>query len=148
MMGTSGIDLAKTTRRTVPRHRQPVPPPPRFLPLCLPALVLGFWPAAFGQDASDQFARTIKPLLMRKCFECHSSKADELKGNLQLETLDDILRGGDSGPAIKKGDAKESLLLKAIRYEIEDVQMPPSGKLDDADIQLLEKWVRSLGNAD
>jgi hypothetical protein len=107
-------------------------------------LLLGL-AAARHVNADDQFAAKVRPLLERKCFECHSSKADDLKGNLKLETLEEILRGGDSGPAIKQGDVQESLLLKAIRYEIEDVQMPPSGKLDAEDIQTLENWVRSLG---
>ena len=98
-----------------------------------------------ANDAKDQFTKKVRPLLERKCFECHSSKADELKGNLKLESLDDILKGGDSGPAIKEGDIAESLLLKAIRYEIEDKQMPPSGKLAEEDIQLLESWVKGLG---
>ena len=101
--------------------------------------------AAWGEDAKEQFARKVQPLLARKCFECHSSKADELKGNLKLESLDDILKGGDSGPAVKPGDVKESLLLRAIRYEIEDMQMPPSGKLEDEEIQLVEAWVKALG---
>ena len=111
-----------------------------------PAL-LAFAAAAFAQDANDQFAKSVKPLLARHCFKCHSSKADELQGNLKLETLDDILKGGDSGPAIKPGDAKESLLLRAIRYEIEDVQMPPSGKLEDEEIALVEAWVKALGKS-
>ena len=104
-------------------------------------------PAAWGEDATEQFAKKVKPLLESKCFKCHSSRTDELKANLKLESLDDILKGGDSGPAIKPGDAKESLLLRAIRYEIEDVQMPPSGKLEDEEIQVVEAWVKSLGKS-
>lgn len=99
--------------------------------------------SARAAGADETFAQKIKPLLARKCFECHSSKADELKGNLKLESVDDILKGGDSGPAIKAGDS-DSLLLKAIRYQIEDKQMPPSGRLDDADIKLVEEWVKGL----
>jgi len=117
---------------------------PRPLTLC-GALLLGLCAVARGDEAQEQFAKTVKPLLMRKCFECHSSKADELKGNLKLESPADILKGGDSGPAVKEGDVEESLLLRAIRYQIEDKQMPPSGKLDDEDIKLVEDWVRALG---
>lgn len=118
---------------------------PPYRPFLCGALLLGLCAAASGEDAKEQFTKKVKPLLERKCFECHSSKADELKGNLKLESLDDILKGGDSGPAIKEGDVSESLLLRAIRYEIEDKQMPPSGKLADEDVQLLESWVKALG---
>ena len=99
--------------------------------------------SAHAADSDATFTQKVRPLLARKCFECHSSKSDELKGNLKLESVDDILKGGDSGPAVKAGD-DDSLLLKAIRYQVEDQQMPPSGKLDDEDIQLIADWVKGL----
>jgi mono/diheme cytochrome c family protein len=99
---------------------------------------------ARADDAKQLFEKSVRPLLARKCFECHSSKADELKGNLKLETVEQILKGGDQGPAVVVGD-KESFLLRAIRYEVEDFQMPPGGRLDDKDIALIEKWVQALG---
>lgn len=100
--------------------------------------------AVAAQDAKTQFEKTVRPLLERKCFQCHSSKADELKGNLKLETVELILKGGDQGPAIVPGD-KDSFLLRAIRYQVEDFQMPPSGRLEDKDVALIEKWVQTLG---
>jgi mono/diheme cytochrome c family protein len=133
------VTLSRTASACVQNPRQ------GFRPLLGGALLLALCAAARGDDAMEQFAKKVQPLLKRKCFECHSSKADELKGNLKLESVDDILKGGDSGPAVKAGDVEESLLLKAIRYQIEDMQMPPSGKLDDEDIQLVEAWVQALG---
>ena len=117
--------------------------------LCLTLLVplLAFASPVRAEDAKEQFASNVRPLLERNCFKCHSSKADELKGNLKLESIEDILKGGDSGPAIKPGDVKESLLLRAIRYEIEDMQMPPSGRLEDEEIALVEAWVKLLGKS-
>src|SRR5262245_49615232 len=111
---------------------------PALAVLCLAA------GSASAQDAKTQFEKTIRPLFERKCFQCHSSKADELKGNLKLETIELILKGGDQGPAVVAGD-KDSFLLRAIRYEVEDFQMPPSGRLEDKDIALIEKWVQALG---
>jgi hypothetical protein len=97
-----------------------------------------------AQDAKTQFEKTVRPLFERKCFQCHSSKADELKGNLKLESVELILKGGDQGPAIVPGD-NDSFLLRAIRYQVEDFQMPPSGRLEDKDVVLIEKWVKTLG---
>ena len=108
--------------------------------LCLLALPIG----AAADEADELFKKSVRPLFMRKCFDCHSSKADELKGNLKLETLDDILQGGATGPAIIPGDIENSFLLRAIRYQEDDYQMPPSGRLPDEDIALVEKWVRAL----
>jgi mono/diheme cytochrome c family protein len=98
-----------------------------------------------ADDADNLFKDSIRPLFERKCFQCHSSKADELKGNLKLETVESILKGGDQGPAVVPGDTQNSFLLRAIRYQVEDFQMPPSGRLPDADVMLVEKWVKALG---
>lgn len=97
-----------------------------------------------ADDPAELFKKSVRPLFERKCFECHSAKADELKGNLKLETLDQILKGGATGPAVIPGDVENSFLLRAIRYQEDDYQMPPAGRLEDADIALVEKWVRAM----
>lgn len=97
-----------------------------------------------ADEASQLFARKIRPLLESKCFDCHSSKAEDVKSGLKLDSLDDILKGGAMGAAIVPGDPDASFLLKALRYEEADYQMPPAGKLSDEDIQLVERWIREL----
>ena len=113
------------------------------------ACAQGVVPSALvaADDSDKLFKDSIRPLFERKCFDCHSSKAEEVKGNLKLETLESILKGGDQGPAIVAGDAENSFLVRAIRYEVEDFQMPPAGRLSDEDIALVEKWIKSLGSA-
>lgn len=99
---------------------------------------------AAADDPAELFKKSVRPLFERKCFECHSAKADELKGNLKLETLEQILKGGETGPAVVPGDVENSFLLRAIRYQEDDYQMPPAGRMEDAAIALVEKWVRAL----
>ena len=99
---------------------------------------------ALAAGADDLFTDSVRPLFERQCFKCHSSKADELKGNLKLESVESILKGGDSGPAVVPGDIENSFLLRAIRFQVEDYQMPPSGRLSDEEIALVEKWVKAL----
>jgi mono/diheme cytochrome c family protein len=101
--------------------------------------------AAAAEDAEMLFKDSVRPLFEKRCFQCHSSKAEELKGNLKLESLESILKGGDQGPAVIAGDVEMSLLLRAIRYQEDDYQMPPSGRLPDEEIALVEKWVKALG---
>jgi cytochrome c553 len=122
-------------------------PVPNFACLLGLALALGCWVPTKAEEGSQLFAKKVRPLLERKCFDCHSSKAEEVKGNLKLESLESILKGGDNGPAVVAGDVEMSFLLRAIRYEEADYQMPPAGKLSDEDIKLLEQWVRSLSEA-
>jgi hypothetical protein len=127
--------------------------PRHFLVINLPVIFFGFvcaaWiaPTCHADDAEKLFKDSVRPLFERKCFQCHSSKADELKGNLKLESLESILKGGDQGPAIVAGDVENSFLLRAIRYQVEDFQMPPSGRLPDADVALIEKWIKALGES-
>ena len=89
------------------------------------------------------FEKKIRPLLAENCFKCHSSEAEKVKGGLLLDTRDALLKGGDSGPAIVPGDPEKSLLIKAVRYGDENLQMPPKNKkLSIEQIHDLESWVK------
>ncbi len=61
-----------------------------------------------------------------------------------MDRLASLLKGGDSGEAaVVPGNPKNSFLIKAIRHEEPDYEMPPRGKkLTDAEIALIEDWIR------
>jgi len=99
---------------------------------------------AADKEAEKTFDDKIKPLFSRHCFECHSATADELKGKLKLDSLADVMRGGAQGVAIKPGDPAGSLLLRAIKYEEADYQMPPRGKIPSKEVEEIEKWIKDL----
>ena len=89
------------------------------------------------------FENKIRPILVNNCYKCHSSQAAKLKGGLSLEYRESILKGGDDGPAIVPGDPDKSLLIKAVRYQDPDLQMPPKdNKLPEAQIADLAAWVK------
>ncbi len=88
------------------------------------------------------FERRIRPLLAAHCYECHSHKADKVKGELHLDTRAGVRQGGESGPAIVPGKPDESLLIKAVRYTDKDFKMPPKAKLSQAEIDDLVTWVK------
>jgi hypothetical protein len=96
-------------------------------------------------EGIEFFETHIRPVLVAKCYECHSAKAKVLKGNLRLDTAAGVLTGGESGPAIVPNKPEDSLLISALRYESNE--MPPSGKLPDAVINDFVKWI-SLGAPD
>jgi Protein of unknown function (DUF1549)/Protein of unknown function (DUF1553)/Planctomycete cytochrome C len=97
-------------------------------------------------DSSTQTARehyfeqNVRPLLAEKCYSCHGDKKQ--KGGLRLDSLEAILRGGESGPAVVAGKPEESLIVEAINYQ--GPEMPPNGKLESAKVAILTRWV-SLG---
>ena len=103
--------------------------------------------AGLTKEQLDFFEGKIRPILADNCYKCHSQEKNKNKGGLTLDTRDALLKGGDSGAAIKPGDPEASLLIKAINYLDKDTAMPPKnggggGKLADKDIAALTEWVK------
>ena len=86
------------------------------------------------------FEAKIRPVLVEKCYSCHSADAKALRGGLLLDTKQGILTGGDSGPSIEPGKPDDSLLIQALKFE--GFEMPPSGKLSAQVIKDFEHWVK------
>lgn len=87
------------------------------------------------------FQKKVLPVLKKHCYECHSAAADEIKGNLRVDTREGLLEGGNNGEAIVPGKVDEGFLLPVLRYEEDDYQMPPEGKLSDEVIADIKKWI-------
>src|SRR5688572_23786604 len=98
--------------------------------------------AAESPSNIEFFEKRVRPVLIERCYECHSTSAKKLKGGLLLDSKAGWSRGGDSGPALVPGDAGKSLLIKAVRWADEDTQMPPKNKLPEAEIAVLVEWVK------
>lgn len=115
-----------------------------FLLIILPALSSrAAAPAKISPADAAFFETKIRPVLIDNCYKCHSHDADRVKGAFLLDSAPALLMGGDTGPAIVPGNPKGSLLITAITYKDEDLQMPPKGKkLSDAQIADLTEWVR------
>ena len=79
--------------------------------------------ATLGAAEQPFFEKQVRPLLIKHCYECHSSGAKTLKGGLHLDSRGGWMKGGDSGPVIVPGEPDKSLLIEAIRYE--SLEMPP-----------------------
>lgn len=117
--------------------------------LTLTALILtlslqgGDPPAQVEREAF--YEKNIRPLLIDKCYACHSLEKNKTKGGLALDSQKAWLTGGEHGPALSPGKPDDSLLIKAVRYADDELRMPPKshgGKLSDKEIKLLEQWVR------
>ncbi|HAC89011.1 MAG TPA: hypothetical protein DCF63_00035, partial [Planctomycetaceae bacterium] len=93
----------------------------------------------FSSADIEFFEKQIRPILIDRCYECHSGV--ERAGGLSLESREQIFQGGDSGPALQDDPINDSLLLRAVSYQNADLQMPPSGKLSDSEIDALNLWV-------
>ncbi|MEE2642135.1 MAG: PSD1 and planctomycete cytochrome C domain-containing protein [Planctomycetota bacterium] len=107
------------------------------------SVILPFVVPVFATDEDagiDFFEKKIRPVLVEHCYECHSGDAKSLKGGLLLEYREQLLKGGDSGPAIIDRKPADSLLMESLRWE--GLEMPPSGKLPQRVIQDFQKWIQ------
>ncbi len=89
-------------------------------------------------DGSLLFRETIQPILQDRCLACHNQKVRS--SGLSLETRGGVLNGGTRGPAVLPGDSEQSRLIQALAHS-SDLKMPPGGKLPEAEIQALVRWV-------
>src|SRR5438128_4037085 len=113
--------------------------------IAIPALI----PAAFlvssasrylSEDGGSvpRFEREVLPILQANCVTCHGEKLK--KNGLDLRTLDSLLKGGESGPAVTPGSAKDSLLFRKISAG----EMPFRGtKLSQEKIDLIGRWIQA-----
>jgi hypothetical protein len=101
-------------------------------------------PAAEQPATPEQiafFEKNIRPVLVKECYSCHAATAEKVRGGLTLDTRAGLRKGGDTGPVVVPGDARNSRLLKAIKYAEDDLKMPPKKKLADEVVADFEKWI-------
>jgi hypothetical protein len=99
-------------------------------------------PASESADGVAFFEQSVRPLLVSRCYECHATTARKVKGNLLLDSKAGWEKGGELGPVILPGAPDRSLLIQAVNYEHGDLKMPPKGKLPQAEIDALVRWVK------
>ena len=95
-----------------------------------------------SKEHLDFFENKIRPILVNKCYKCHSAEAKKSKGGLLVDSREALLKGGESGASLVPGNPEKSMLIKAVRYLDEDIEMPPKKKLEDQEIQDLVQWVK------
>jgi len=93
---------------------------------------------SFSDEDLSFFAKEVRPILRNNCALCHDS--GKHTSGFSVQSRESILAGGNRGPAAKPGKPEESHLIQAIRFNGE-LKMPPTGKLQDKDIAVLERWV-------
>jgi formylglycine-generating enzyme required for sulfatase activity/mono/diheme cytochrome c family protein len=90
------------------------------------------------------FNKHIKPIFEAACVHCHNEK--NMKADLNMETLEGLLKGGEDGTSLVPGDPeKSSIYTLLILDEDDDDVMPPAkeGLLDKTQIALVKDWIAS-----
>ena len=110
--------------------------------VCEPKTAPSAEEAPAEREGIEFFEARIRPVLVSKCYRCHSrdaAKKRKLKGKLLLDSKSGMLAGGESGPAIVPGNPANSLLVDAIRHQ--SLKMPPKEQLPDRVVTDFAKWV-------
>ncbi|MEY4403423.1 MAG: hypothetical protein RIR91_1458, partial [Verrucomicrobiota bacterium] len=119
---------------------------PLLAALCLARLAVAAETAPEPtKEGLEFFEKNVRPILSEHCYKCHSVAESSSKGGLILDSRDGMLKGGDEGPAVVPGNTGKSLLIRAITYTDNELQMPPKksgGKIADAKIKVLEEWIK------
>jgi len=88
------------------------------------------------------FAADVQPVFKASCFKCHGEMKQ--KGGLRVDTLEAVLKGGENGVIVVKGDSAKSSLVHSIARLNDDIAMPPDGKGDPLtaeQVGLVRAWI-------
>ena len=95
-------------------------------------------PLSFAQNESPpDFQSEILPIFKNHCHQCHNSEISQ--AGLSLETVNDVLKGGNSGPVIIQNKPMESQLFTLINSGT----MPMGqSQLSQKQIDLIRRWIK------
>ena len=95
-------------------------------------------------DSVEIYNDLIQPIFNQKCVSCHNKEI--FRGNLNMDSYSNLLKGGSSGNPINKSDPRESLLIKRITMPTSELKyMPPDGEPVSFDeIKTLIWWINNL----
>ena len=87
------------------------------------------------------YENQILPILEKKCYRCHGP--DKMKGELRLDSLAGIIKGGEYGAIVRFGEPEKSTMYLSTTYPDDDPDyMPQKGKgLTDSEIDTLHSWI-------
>lgn len=103
-------------------------------------MALGLSLTIQGQDAVD-FSKQVKPILEANCLSCHNP--ENVKGELLMDTRENVMIGGEYGPALEPGKPDESSLytLTILDPDDEDIMPPKGDPLTKAQTDILKTWI-------
>lgn len=89
------------------------------------------------------FHKQVQPVLEANCVACH--KPDKAEGDLDMTTLETILKGSSSGDVLEPGNPDESYLYETmVMGADEDELMPPAkkgGPLPTEITEVVKEWI-------
>jgi mono/diheme cytochrome c family protein len=100
--------------------------------------VLGGTPPATPVASSVSFSRQVAPLLQTRCQVCHNQKTTF--GGWDSTSYQSVTSTGKNGPVVIAGDITNSILAQRVTGT-QGAAMPPTGKLSEAETQIILDWI-------
>jgi mono/diheme cytochrome c family protein len=96
---------------------------------------------ARADEAAEKitYADHVQPIFRQHCFACHGP--DTKKNDLALDSYASTMTGGASGEVLYAEDLTSSQLWLMVNHEIQPSMPPGGGKLSDAELQTIQKWI-------
>ncbi len=125
------MDIRFSARHSMPLVIRAIQPFRRLPAVVVATLLVGTLATHAGLP--EDFTKEIRPLMAKKCYECHN--ATKTKGDLNLERFENL-------DAIKA----EPELWQEVLEKVQAYEMPPkkSGELDFGQFQKLTAFLREL----
>ncbi len=99
------------------------------------------WAQKPSPEKIEFFEKRIRPILAQDCYECHRTGGKK-KGGLALDHRAAMAEGGDSDDLFDFEKPEDSYLIKILRHEEKDMEMPKDGvKLDERVIADFIEWI-------
>ena len=94
-----------------------------------------------NNDSLFVYEDLIHPVLEEKCIACHNQNL--ASGGLNMSSVENMIKGGNSGVGIKNGNPFKSLIYKRVSFPHDHPKfMPPTGvPLSYDQIATLEWWI-------
>ncbi|MEJ0101084.1 MAG: c-type cytochrome domain-containing protein [Bacteroidota bacterium] len=95
-------------------------------------------------DSVIVFTDIIQPIFNARCVNCHN--ADKSKGELNLTSIEGLLKGGKSGNTIVAGDIEKSELFHRITLPQQSSKFMPSDNrppLTAIEINFIREWIQT-----
>ncbi len=91
-------------------------------------------------NSGARFDDSVAGIFKSRCVRCHG--ADDVAGGLRLDSYDEIMRGGERGPAVVPRNGKASLLLQKVMRR-DRPPMPPKKALPATEVRAIRTWIEA-----
>ncbi len=95
-------------------------------------------------EEAEIYGDLVKPILKKHCVECHGRSKS--KGDLRLDSKEEIQKGGEHGKVLVSGQPEKSELYRRVTLPPHDEDvMPPEDRkpLGVGDTELIRFWIKN-----